>query len=144
MVGHRFEVSQQLPWPDHLSASREASEAGVVAARLDSVWQTRKLTASVKEAYARWWYSNQAIELHHETRALVEQLAEIARQRLDYGEGAQSDLLRIETELDTLDIQLVGLRAEQARIAASLIPLLGRRPQPSGLALTVPLAHPWP
>lgn len=138
MVGHRFEASQQLPWPDQLSASREASEAGVVAARLDSVWQTRKLTASVKEAYARWWYSNQAIELHHETRALVEQLAEIARQRLDYGEGAQSDLLRIETELDTLDIQLVGLRAEQARIAASLIPLLGRRPQPSGLALTVP------
>ncbi|WP_417530729.1 TolC family protein [Marinobacter lipolyticus] len=138
MVGHRFEVSQRLPWPDQLSASREASEAGVVAARHDSLWQTRKLTASVKEAYARWWYSNRAIELHHETRALVEQLAEIARQRLNYGEGSQSDLLRIETELDTLDIQLVGLRAEQARIAASLIPLLGRRPGSSGLTLTAP------
>ncbi|MDL0432776.1 TolC family protein [Marinobacter sp. TBZ242] len=138
MVGHRFEVSQKLPWPDQLSASREASEAGVVAARHDSLWQTRKLTASVKEAYARWWYSNQAIELHHETRALVEQLAEIARQRLDYGEGSQSDLIRIETELDALDIQLVGMKADQARISASLIPLLGRRPQPAGLTLTIP------
>lgn len=138
MAGHRFEVSQKLPWPDQLSASREASKAGVSAARHDSLWQSRKLTASVKEAYARWWYSNQAIDLHHETRALVEQLAEIARQRLDYGEGSQSDLLRIETELDALDTQLVGLKAEQARISASLIPLLGRRPQPSRLTLTVP------
>ncbi len=138
MVGHRFEVSQKLPWPDQLSASREASEAGVVAARHDSLWQTRKLTASVKEAYARWWYSNEAIELHHETRDLVEQLTGIARQRLEYGAGSQSDLLRIETELDTLDAQLVGLKAEQARISASLIPLLGRRPPAVQAGLIVP------
>lgn len=142
MVGHRFEISQKLPWPDQLSASREASEAGVVAARHDSLWQSRKLTASVKEAYARWWYLNEAIELHHETRALVEQLAGIARQRLDYGEGSQSELLRIETELDTLDAQLVALQADQARLSASLIPLLGRRPQHSELALPVPSPTP--
>ncbi|WP_379867050.1 TolC family protein [Marinobacter sp. M5B] len=138
MVGHRFEVSQKLPWPDQLSASRGASEAGVRAARQDTLWQTRKLTASVKEAYARLWYSDRAIELHHETRALVEQLADITRQRLEYGEGTQSELLRIETELDTLDAQLVELQAEQGRLSASLIPLLGRRPKPSDLVLPVP------
>ncbi|EDM49537.1 TolC family protein [Marinobacter algicola] len=138
VVGHRFEVSQKLPWPDQLSASRGASEAGVRAARQDTLWQTRKLTASVKEAYARLWYSAQAIELHHETRALVEQLADITRQRLEYGEGTQSELLRTETELDTLDAQLVELQADQTRLSASLIPLLGRRPQPSELELPVP------
>ncbi|WP_286222354.1 TolC family protein [Marinobacter apostichopi] len=138
VVGHRFEVSQKLPWPDQLSASRGASEAGVRAARQDTLWQTRKLTASVKEAYARLWYSDRAIELHHETRALVEQLADITRQRLEYGEGTQSELLRIETELDTLDAQLVELQAEQGRLSASLISLLGRRPQPSELVLPVP------
>lgn len=137
-VGHRFEVSQKLPWPDQLSASRGASEAGVRAARQDTLWQTRKLTASVKEAYARLWYSDRAIELHHETRALVEQLADITRQRLEYGEATQSELLRIETELDTLDAQLVELQADQARLSANLIPLLGRRPQPSELMLSLP------
>lgn len=142
MVGHRFEVSQKLPWPDQLTASREASEAGVIAARHDTLWQTRKLTASVKEAYANWWYSNEAIELHHESRALVKQLAGIARQRLDYGQGSQSELLRIETELNTLDAQLVVLQADQARLSASLIPLLGRRPHPSELALPVPVRRP--
>jgi outer membrane protein, heavy metal efflux system len=142
MVGHRFDVSQKLPWPDQLQASRKASEAGVVAARQDTRWQTRKLTASVKEAYARWWYSNRAIDLHHETRDLVKQLASIARQRLDYGEGSQSELLRIETELDSLDAQLVELQADQARISASLIPLLGRRPQPSELTLPAPARTP--
>ncbi|MCC4285729.1 TolC family protein [Marinobacter salarius] len=138
VVGHRFEVSQKLPWPDQLSASRGASEAGVRAARQDTLWQTRKLTASVKEAYARLWYSDRAIELHHETRALVEQLADITRQRLEYGEGTQSELLRIETELDSLDAQLVELRADQGRLSASLIPLLGRRPKPFDLVLPVP------
>ena len=137
-VGHRFEVSQALPWPDQLSASREASRAGVLAARQDTRWQTRKLIASVKEVYARLWYSGRAIELHHETRALVEQLADITRQRLGYGEGTQSDLLRIETELDTLDAKLVELQADQDRLSASLIPLLGRRPEPDELVLPMP------
>ena len=114
VVGHRFEVSQKLPWPDQLSASRGAEEAGVRAATQDTLWQTRKLTASVKEAYARLWYSHRAIELHYETRALVEQLAEITRQ------------------------QLVELRADQAKLSANLIPLLGRRPQPSELMLSLP------
>ena len=138
VVGHRFEVSQKLPWPDQLSASRGAEEAGVRAATQDTLWQTRKLTASVKEAYARLWYSHRAIELHYETRALVEQLAEITRQRLEYGEATQSELFRVETELDTLDAQLVELRADQAKLSANLIPLLGRRPQPSELMLSLP------
>ena len=137
-VGHRFEVSQALPWPDQLSASREASQAGVLAAREDTQWQTRKLIASVKEAYARLWYSGRAIDLHHETRALVEQLADITRKRLEYGESTQSELLRIETELDTLDAKLVELQANQEQVSASLIPLLGRRPNPSELVLPVP------
>ncbi|AHI30312.1 TolC family protein [Marinobacter similis] len=138
IVGHRFEVSQKLPWPDELSASRGAEEAGVRAATQDTLWQTRKLTASVKEAYARLWYSHRAIELHDETRALVEQLADITRQRLEYGEATQSGLLRVETELDTLDAQLVALRADQVKLSASLIPLLGRRPQPSELIVSLP------
>jgi outer membrane protein, heavy metal efflux system len=75
----------------------------VRVATQDTLWQTRKLTASIKEAYARLWYSHSAIELHYETRALVEQLADITRQRLEYGEATESGLLRMETELDTLD-----------------------------------------
>ncbi|EHJ03222.1 MULTISPECIES: TolC family protein [Marinobacter] len=101
-VGHRFEVSQQLPWPDHLSASRKAAEAGMLAAQQETQWLIRQLTARVKEAYAYWWYTNEAINLHHETRALVEQLATVTEQRLDYGIGSQSEMLRVKTELDTL------------------------------------------
>ncbi|MEE3169584.1 MAG: TolC family protein [Pseudomonadota bacterium] len=76
--------------------------------------------------------------MHHETRALVEQLADITRKRLEYGESTQSELLRIETELDTLDAKLVELQANQEQLSASLIPLLGRRPNPSELVLPVP------
>ncbi|MEP1268796.1 MAG: TolC family protein, partial [Marinobacter sp.] len=37
VVGHRFEVSQKLPWPDQLSASRGAEEGGVRAATPDTL-----------------------------------------------------------------------------------------------------------
>uniref|UniRef100_UPI003A9336DB TolC family protein n=1 Tax=Marinobacter sp. TaxID=50741 RepID=UPI003A9336DB len=135
-VGHRFEVSQQLPWPDHLSASRKAAEAGMLAAQQETQWLIRQLTARVKEAYAYWWYTNEAINLHHETRALVEQLATVTEQRLDYGIGSQSEMLRVKTELDTLDARLVELQAEKAGLASDLIPLLGRRPTGASLQLT--------
>ncbi|WP_148863289.1 TolC family protein [Marinobacter fonticola] len=137
-VGHRFELSQQLPWPDQLSASRKAAEAEVIAARQDTQWRVRQLTASVKGAYAQWWFANEAIELHHETRALVEQLAKVSDQRLSYGVGSQSQMLRVQTELDTLDARLVELKADQARLAGKLIPLLGRRPTDSNLQLSLP------
>lgn len=142
MVGHRFEVSQKLPWPDQLSASRKAAEAGVLAAQKDTQWRIRQLTAAVKEAYAQWWYANEAIKLHHDTRALVEQLATVTEQRLDYGVGSQSQTFRVQTELDTLDAQLVELEANQARLAGKLIPLLGRRPTDSSLQLSPPRRTP--
>ena len=141
-VGHRFEVSQKLPWPDQLKASRMAAEAGVLAARQDTQWRTRQLTASVKEAYAHWWYANEAIELHHESHALVEQLATVTEQRLSYGVGSQSQILRVRTELDTLDARLVELKADQSGLAAKLIPLLGRRPTTSSPQLSPPRRTP--
>lgn len=137
-VGHRFEVSQKLPWPDQLKASRMAAEAGVFAARQDTQWRIRQLTASAKEAYAQWWYANEAIELHHESHALVKQLATVTEQRLSYGVGSQSQILRVRTELDTLDARLVELKADQSALAAKLIPLLGRRPTTSSPQLSPP------
>ena len=74
----------------------------MLAAQQETQWLIRQLTARVKEAYAYWWYTNEAINLHHETRALVEQLATVTEQRLDYGIGSQSEMLRVKTELGTL------------------------------------------
>ncbi len=137
-VGHRFEISQKLPWPDQLSASEDAAIARVTAARHDTRWQQRQLIANVKVAYGQWWYISQALGLHHETRALLDRLATITEQRLAYGYGAQSQTFRIETELDTLDAQLVELEAEQSTLSASLIPLLGGAPGKTDVLLNLP------
>jgi outer membrane protein TolC len=142
MVGHRFEISQALPWPDQLSAAREAADANMKAASQDRLWQQRTLVASVKEVYVGWWYSGRAIELHHENRDLVMQLADITRQQLDYGKATLSDLLRIQTELDSLDAQLVALEADRAKRSASLIPLLGHPPEQTQVTLTLSTLNP--
>lgn len=138
-VGHRFEVAQRIPWPDQLQASEDAAAADIRVARAETDWQERQVIAVVKEAYANWWYADRAVELHHETRELVLQLLEITEHRLAFGEAPHSQLLRLRTELDALDSQLVGLEAERTKLGASLIPLLGEQPE---LQQEVPLPLP--
>ena len=137
-VGHRFEIAQKLPWPDQLEASEHAAAAQIRATRADAQWAERQLTAEVKTAYANWWYADQAIQLHHKTRKHVSQLIEITEQRLAYGKAPQSQLLRLRTELDALDAQFVGLKEEQDKLRASLLPLLGIEPGSQSVALRVP------
>jgi len=137
-VGHRFEIAQKLPWPDQLEASETAAAAQIRGARADAQWAERQLTAQVKAAYANWWYIDQAIQLHHQTRNHVAQLIEITEQRLAYGKAPQSQLLRLTTELDALDAQFIGLGEEQDKQRASLLPLLGTEPGSQSVSLRVP------
>lgn len=137
-VGHRFEIAQKLPWPDQLEASEHAAVAQIRAARADAQWAERQLTAEVKAAYANWWYIDQAIQLHHQTRSYVLQLIEITEQRLAYGKAPQSQLLRLRTELDALDARFVGLKEEHDKLRASLSPLLGIELGPQSVSLRVP------
>ena len=137
-VGHRFEIAQKLPWPDQLEASENAAAAQIRGARADAQWAERQLTAEVKAAYANWWYIDQAIQLHHQTRNHVAQLIEITEQRLAYGKAPQSQLLRLTTELDALDAQFIGLGEEQDKLRASLLPLLGAEPGSQPVSLRVP------
>ena len=69
---------------------------------------------------------------------MLDKLATITEQRLAYGYGAQSQTFRIETELDTLDAQLVELEAEQSTLSANLIPLLGSAPGKTEVLLKLP------
>lgn len=72
----------------------------------------------------------------------MEQLATVTEQRQEYGVGSQSQILRVRTELDTLDARLVELKAEQSGLAARLVPLLGHRPTTSSPQLSLPRRTP--
>lgn len=127
-IGQRIEISQALPWPGSLDARRTRAEARAKASGAQYQWSRDRLVAAVRAAYAEWWFINQAIALHHENQALVEELLGNATEGYAYGGVRQTDLLQLRRELSELDMQQYQLTEQRQALAARIANLLGERP----------------
>lgn len=122
-VGHQFQLTQGVPWPEKLStkaaiASREVQMAQAEVDRIE-----REITEGVRLAYYEVWFFTRAIAIIEETRELVDDLTQVAEARYKSG-GTQQDVLRAQLEADRLDDQLVGLRKQKEQSQADLAALL--------------------
>ena len=122
-VGHQFQLSQGVPWPDKLRtkaaiASREVQMAQAEVDRIE-----REITEAVRLAYYEVWFATRAIAIIEETRELVDDLTQVAEARYKSG-GTQQDVLRAQLETDRLDDQIVGLRKQKEQAQADLAALL--------------------
>jgi outer membrane protein, heavy metal efflux system len=136
-----FMVSQELPYPGKRDlrgaiASREADAEGqqVEAVRLS-------VTARVKQAYYRLAYTYAAADALARNRALLETLVKVSETRYGVGQAAQQDVIKAQTQLTILQLQLERLGRERLVREAELNALLARRPatpvgQPDDLQLT--------
>jgi len=134
-------VSQELPYPGKRDlrgaiASREADAEGqqVDAVRLS-------VTARVKQAYYRLAYTYAAGEALARNRDLLETLVKVSETRYGVGQAAQQDVIKAQTQLTILQLQLERLGRERLVREAELNALLARRPatpvgQPDDLQLT--------
>ena len=122
-VGHQFQLSQGVPWPEKLStkASIASREVQMAQAEVDRI--ERKITEAVRLAYYEVWFATRAITIIEETRELVDDLTQVAEARYRSG-GTQQDVLRAQLEADRLDDQLVGLRRQKEQAQADLATLL--------------------
>lgn len=134
-LGSRIEFSQALPWPGSLDARKSMAEAGAEASRAEYEWARKQLIAEVRSAWAEWWFIHEAIRLHHENQAHVEQLLANAREGYAYGNVQQTDLLQLQRELADLDMQQHELTQQKQSLAAKLEQLLGGRPEYRAVAL---------
>jgi len=136
-----FMVSQELPYPGKRDlrgamASREADAEGqqVDAVRLS-------VTARVKQAYYRLAYTYAAGEALARNRDLLETLVKVSETRYGVGQAAQQDVIKAQTQLTILQLQLERLGRERLVREAELNALLARGPatpvgQPDDLQLT--------
>jgi outer membrane protein TolC len=104
-----FMASQELPvWGKRGLrgdiASREASQARYQAERAG-----RGLTAAVKRAYYGLLLSRHLLDLIHDQEDILTQIEGVARARYAVGQGAQTDVLRVQVEVTRIG----QLRAEQ-------------------------------
>jgi outer membrane protein TolC len=121
-----FMVSQELPYPGKrgLRASIAAREADaefqqIEAARLSVV-------ARVKQAYYRLAYTSAVTDVLTRNRDLLTTLLKVSENRYTVGEAAQQDVIKAQTQISILDLQLERVRQERATREGELNALLAR------------------
>ncbi len=123
-----FMVTQEIPYPGKLAlrqsiASREADAAfqDIEAARLS-------VTARVKQAYYRLAYTYAVTDVLTRNRELLDTLLKVSENRYTVGEAAQQDVIKAQTQISILDLQLERVRQARATREGELNALLARPP----------------
>jgi outer membrane protein TolC len=121
-----FMVSQELPYPGKLAlrstmASREAD-----AQRQEIEGARLSVTARVKQAYYRLAYTHGVTAVLTRNRELLDTLLKVTESRYAVGEAAQQDLIKAQTQISILDLQLERVRQERLTREGELNTLLAR------------------
>jgi outer membrane protein TolC len=130
-----FMVSQELPYPGKrdLRASIASREAD---AELQQIEAARlSVAARVRQSYYRLAYTYAADEVLTRNRELLDTLLKVSEKRYSVGKAAQQDVIKAQTQISILDLQLERVRQERATRQGELNALLAR---PAGS----PIGHP--
>lgn len=128
-LNQRIDFSQRIPWPGTLAAREAAARYDAVAADRDVNALRLRVIAQAKAAYAEWHYVHAALDIHHATQALLEELIATAETRYAAGRALKQDVLQAEVEHTDLDNQLLRLLRTQATVQARINALLNRDPE---------------
>jgi outer membrane protein, heavy metal efflux system len=134
-------VSQELPYPGKLElrASLASREADAEFQQIEAV--RLSVIARVKQAYYRLAYSDAVGEVLTRNRGLLDTLLKVSENRYAVGQAAQQDVIKAQTQVSVLELQLERVRQERATREGELTALLARPPaspfgQPEELQLT--------
>lgn len=119
-------LGQRLPYPGKRGLRRAVAEADA-----DSIGQAvreiaNRIERDVRVAYEDLAFNEEAQRIVASTSAALEQLAAIARSRLEVGQAAQNDVLDALIELERLGVRQLQLAGENAALQSQLQRLLGR------------------
>jgi len=124
MTNLAFTWSQEVPHPGKrdLRVDVASRAADKTASELDLV--RLEVLADVKAAYADLYRFDQTLLILADTRAVLGSLADAARRRYEVGDGAQESVLKAETEILRLQVEVARVsqdrRAAEIRLNASV------------------------
>ncbi len=127
-LNQKIELSQSIPWPGTLAAREQAARSlatvaneGVDALRLH-------VAALARGAYAEWYFTHQALEIHESTHELLSELHSVAETRYAAGRALQQDVLQVELEQLRLYRHGLLLTQQKETARAQINTLLNRPP----------------
>lgn len=127
-INQRFEVNQKIPWPGTLAARENAAHNNAVAVDRALTANQLRVVAQAKAAYAEWYFIHTALDIHHATRVLLDELITTAQTRYAAGRALKQDVLQAEMERMELDDHLLRLLRAKATVQARINALLNQAP----------------
>lgn len=127
-LNQRVDISQKIPWPGTLAARESVARFEAVAAERDFDSLRLQIIARAKSAYAEWRFVDSALDIHHATRALLDELVATAQTRYAAGRALKQDVLQAEVERADLENGLLRLLRQRATVQARINALLNRTP----------------
>ena len=133
----KFTLMQKLPWYGTRDLRHEVADAHSEEAesRVAATWAD--LSTSIKQAYARYYYTLGSERLTQQTLDLLNGLEQIAQTRYANGLGQQQDVIRIQLEQTRLQTELIAIQNAHHHSHVRLNALLSR---PGNAALAEPAA----
>ena len=133
MVG----VSQKIPLPGKRAAASKAASLEAAAIRSEADTLALKISEQVKSAWWDYYLADQTIAFTRENRGLLTTIRDVVSARLEANAAAQTDQIRIENEITTLDRDLLTLEQVRSSAKARINSLLNR---PAGASIPPPSA----
>ncbi|MBI3449696.1 MAG: TolC family protein [Acidobacteria bacterium] len=136
-----FGWTQEIPFPGKLRLGGEVAsrEVEMVRSRLEAA--RLGVAAAIKGAYADLYRIDRSASILGERRSLLVSLMQTARARYETGEGLLENVLRAQSEITRLDLEVERLGQERLSAGAVLNTMAGRiedRPLAEATELPVP------
>ncbi len=113
-------TSQTVPWPWKLAARGKLAELAPAQAEQALARLRLSTEADVRRAWVDLALARDRLVLLGRLEELWRQSAELARSRYEVGEGAQSDVLRAQLELNRVKQRRLALQAEERQSLQAL------------------------
>lgn len=136
-----FRVEQPLPGFGKREARGGVAEEGARASAEAAAAVGADIRLRLLENLAEWVSARQSRLLVEENITLVGKLEQVALRRYRTGESSQADVLRLQMEKETLEVERQAWREREPVALAAIQSLLGRA---DGEPLTAPAALPLP
>jgi outer membrane protein TolC len=124
-----YGIEQSFPFPGKRTLRGQVSAKAADAAEQEYLAKVREVVASVKSAFYQLFWVHQAIALHLEHQALLEEFVQVALQKYAVGQAPQQDSLKAQVELSKLHNSLLSLEQEKVTAQARINTLLNRSPE---------------
>lgn len=120
------EFMQMVRFPTKLSLESRIAEVQADHAHHEHLEKVIQVIRDLKNAAAETWYARRAVEFNREDRALMQQLVKTAQMLYSVGTISQSDVLKLQIELATVEAEHAHLRQEVTTAESMLRSLLNR------------------